>query len=187
MHSDDIIIEGFRNRNQELILAFYDQITPAAVRVLGSMGASDEDIEDLVQEMVVSIYTNIRSKKYVHDPNVKLSTYAIQICKYRWYNLSKRKSRKNISLDIENVSIVDDQKVDEQIETIERNNLIAKALKQLNEQCQQILRMFYWERKSMEEIASELNMQPNSAKNGKYRCMNRLSIIIRGMGKDMML
>ncbi len=46
---------------------------------------------------------------------------------------------------------------------------------QLGERCQEILRRFYYEKQSMKEIAEVFQLTEASAKNEKYRCMQRLN------------
>ena len=185
MRSDEQIIEGFLNRDEEVIFDFNTHLHHLAAKLLKRMGASDEDIEDIVQEAVVSLYTNLHSGDYTWNPNVKVSTYAVQICKYRWFNLSKRKMNSNVSLDAINLDTSDDQNLQQHIEIIERNNKIAEAMSRLKEQCQKILKLYYWEQKSMEEIGNILEMQASSVKNGKYRCMKQLKSIMDDYGKAM--
>jgi RNA polymerase sigma-70 factor (ECF subfamily) len=54
--------------------------------------------------------------------------------------------------------------------------LIAKkALGHLGQPCQQLVELFYYEKKSMEEISARLNYKnADTAKNQKCKCMARL-------------
>ncbi len=48
------------------------------------------------------------------------------------------------------------------------------AFKLLGNPCKQLLTTFYFEKKSLREIADELQIEENTARNKKYRCMEKL-------------
>jgi DNA-directed RNA polymerase specialized sigma subunit len=50
-----------------------------------------------------------------------------------------------------------------------------ESLQKLGENCQRILRLFYFEKKSMEVIAQEMEYtNAENAKNQKYKCLQQL-------------
>jgi len=60
---------------------------------------------------------------------------------------------------------------------VEENNLelISQCFNRLGDPCRSLLDLFYYKKKSMEEIAVELNYKnAETAKNQKYKCMERL-------------
>ena len=57
----------------------------------------------------------------------------------------------------------------------EQTELVRKAMGRIGEQCRRILLLFYWEEKSMEEIAAELGFaNTDTAKSKKYQCKKSL-------------
>ena len=68
-----------------------------------------------------------------------------------------------------------DEHVQEEIDIDEeRNNKAKKALKALNQKCIEILQLFYYESKTMEEIASHFGFSSaKSARNQKYKCLEK--------------
>ena len=53
------------------------------------------------------------------------------------------------------------------------------AFKQLGASCQLVLTRFYFEKKSMKAIAEELQIDAASARNKKYRCMQKLKELVQ--------
>ena len=70
--------------------------------------------------------------------------------------------------DEENNDIDDDILKDKRLEDV------MLAFKNLGEACKSLLRMFYFEKKSMKFIAEELALDSASTRNKKYRCMEKL-------------
>ncbi len=67
-----------------------------------------------------------------------------------------------------------EESIEKGIEEAEKYQALHQLIGKLGEQCQQILKLFYWEKMKIEKIAEQLKMGSASVKNGKYRCMNQL-------------
>jgi RNA polymerase sigma-70 factor (ECF subfamily) len=68
----------------------------------------------------------------------------------------------------------------EQFENDENNlELVSRCFNQLGDPCHSLLDLFYYHKNSMEEIALALNYKnPETAKNQKYKCMERLRKLV---------
>ncbi len=70
--------------------------------------------------------------------------------------------------------------VNDEEEFNEISELISTELAKLGDKCHKILRMFYFERQKMEDIALAMNFSNvDSAKTQKYKCFERLRSAIR--------
>ena len=49
-----------------------------------------------------------------------------------------------------------------------------QAFKKLGKECKELLEVFYFEKKSLREIAAQFNIGEASARNKKYRCIQKL-------------
>ncbi len=141
--------------------------------ILQNSGDAD-DARDVFQEGVIALWTNIRDQSYELRPEASLSTYLIRICKYRWYEYLKSAGFKRTTPLESGMDRPADQTVYHELIKREEIQYLEGLLGRLGEQCQNILRLFYYEEKSMESIAKNFDIQVNSAKNQKYRCMKRL-------------
>ena len=62
----------------------------------------------------------------------------------------------------------------------ERENIIQKCINSLNESCQQILTLYYFEKMSMGEIAELMGLSnADTAKTKKYKCKQELDKTIK--------
>jgi RNA polymerase sigma factor (sigma-70 family) len=63
--------------------------------------------------------------------------------------------------------------------TEEQEEKVHAALQQLGDKCRQILTLFFYYKKRMEEIATELSYaNADTVKNQKYKCMQQLKRIM---------
>ena len=131
-----------------------------------------DDAMDIFQEGLVAMWTNISQGKYQLDEKVKLSTYLYALCRNIWIS-RLRKTKPTVEIDgheaMEN--IVD---VDELEENYNMITTLEKQLQKLNEACRNLLKLFYYEKTSLKEIAMTMNITEKTAKNNKYRCMQSL-------------
>ena len=51
---------------------------------------------------------------------------------------------------------------------------LEKHFEKLGESCKKLLKLFYYQKASLKEIAASLNLTEKTAKNTKYRCMKSL-------------
>ena len=59
-----------------------------------------------------------------------------------------------------------------------QNDFLDRVFDSMPEECKQLLKLFYWERKPMDDIASILGMRnADSAKTKKSKCMNKFKDI----------
>ena len=57
---------------------------------------------------------------------------------------------------------------------------VRRAFQQLGEQCRKILLLFYWEERTMEEIASALGFaNAETVKSKKYQCKKSLQRLLQ--------
>ncbi len=69
-------------------------------------------------------------------------------------------------------------------EMVEEENdlaLIHRCFERIGDPCHKLLQLFYFHQKNMEEISAELGYKnPETAKNQKYKCMERLRKLVEG-------
>lgn len=170
--SDTQLVNGLLEHEDAAINYLYDEVGPKVKQYIMSVGGNEEEANDIFQEGIVSAFVNIKSGKYQVSENAKFTTYLIQICKYKWYDTLKSAHKSKRGGEI--IDIPDDSNIVEAMETSEKYSLLHTLIQSLGDQCQEILKRFYWEKESIDEISKALKMVPASVKNGKYRCMQKL-------------
>lgn len=177
-YDDTTLYEGLKNNEQFAFEYLYKNNYPAVRQLVFQYKGSDDDAKDIFQEGMIALWNNIRSGSYQLRPDVKMSTYLIQICKLRWMDrLKKASSRYELRQESYQEPA---QEAEVEIDWINREEQseFQQQFAQLGERCQTLLKRFYFMKQSLQEIADFLSIGEASAKNEKYRCMQRLKKIV---------
>ncbi len=176
---DNIWIERVKANPDAALKDLYKLLQGEFQQWLGDhYGLKAEEARDVFQETMLSFYENVRHGKLTQlDSSIK--TYLFAIGKYKAISFL-RKYRKEEKLDMESYQIQSDKKAagnflngsDQDGE--ERVDMIRELLSKLKDPCQSIILGFYFHKKTMVEIAQQLNYNsPDVAKAQKYRCMSK--------------
>lgn len=178
-YSDRELIEGLERHDEDVIQYLYDNAGPMVYKLILKAGGNADVAEDIFQEGILATYLNIRTGRYQKSANTRLTTYLVQICRYQWTNYMKNAENTRRPLESHPDIAEPLPEMDASLRE-ERIRLLHDYIGQTGENCRKILRLFYWEKKSYEEIAREMEMTPESAKNQKYRCMKKLKELASG-------
>ncbi len=183
VYSDFEMVEGLKTNQREVVEYIYHDFFSKARGLLQKMGAKEEEVEDIFQEGMVALWKNIQQQTYELNSNVKLSSYFLEICKRRWWEkIRNQKKQINISIDEVEVSNTDPNVLDQWLKQEEQDQF-QRLYRTLGERCQDILRRFYYEKESMKQIALAFSLTEPSARNEKYRCMQRLKTIFQSQNQ----
>lgn len=173
---------------EEIVRNWYNKIKPLFQNTLskryGNLLSAD-DIEDLYQETFMAVYENLRKGTVKY--NTAWSAYLIEIGK----NLATKKIGKSLkSESLDGMYGYDEEKQEMQVRRVESllqeymqeddslcNNVevvhvLGDALQFTPEPCSTIIRLFYYDDMSMEEISTAVNMKnADTAKSKKSQCM----------------
>ncbi len=135
----------------------------------------EEDAKDIFQEALVVLYEQLSTGKLILTCELKTWLYAV--CRNKWLRQLEKSKRELKFTDfepIENVSVPQEEKSDEV------HVMLRKSLEQLGVQCRKMLLLFYYFRKSMEEIAVDMSYtNADNAKAQKYKCLQKLKMIYK--------
>lgn len=137
-----------------------------------------EQAKDLYQDSFIAFWKNINNGKFKPNNRSSINGYLYTVAKYKWINHLRSNKRRKVILANDDSQIETTAIYEESIDDIiEKERLLDKAMvafKKLGQPCKLLLTRFYFEKKSMKEIAEELQLDPASARNKKYRCMQKL-------------
>jgi len=143
--------------------------------VLANSGTAEE-AKDIYQDAFIAVWQNIKAGRYVPQHGSSLEAYLFQIAKYKWYDYLK--AAKKISLSpVEDNTIVEPAYNDDEERYIEK---VQQHFKELGEPCRQVLKLFYFMKQSITKIAANFSWTEATAKNNKYRCLQRLRNMVVG-------
>ncbi|WP_273568024.1 RNA polymerase sigma factor [Maribacter halichondriae] len=172
------LVAGVKTNNQQVLQCLYELVFPKVRSLVLKNNGDDAQAKDIFQEAFVSTWRNIKDGRLDDDENVNVEGYLFRIAKNKWMDHLRSANYKktishNTSIQIENPS------EDEIVENFEKEDqrkrmALRQALDRLGSECKTVLQLFYFERKSMDVISKELNIASASARNKKYRCMEKL-------------
>lgn len=138
---------------------------------------SRQQAKDIFQEAFIAMWKNIKQDRFNAQSESAVAGYLYQIAKNKWIDkLRSSRYKKTVTLARE-IKIDDEpQETDDDLYTAQIAT-ITQALQQMGERCRKILQLFYFEQKSMREIAIDLKLEESSARNSKYRCMEKLRML----------
>jgi RNA polymerase sigma factor (sigma-70 family) len=156
----------------------YRQHFPIISKWIVGHGGLEEDTADIFQEAMVILFEKAQSEDF--RLTCKIGTYLFAVSKHLWYKKLQTQQKApgylpdNTGMDEgRDWAYEDDVKIHEEREV--HYELLNNALDQLGEPCRSLLRAFYHQDKSMQQIAAEFGYtNPDNAKTQKYKCLTRL-------------
>ncbi|MEL6558860.1 MAG: sigma-70 family RNA polymerase sigma factor [Bacteroidota bacterium] len=153
---------------------------PSCVSYLRNKTNCEQDVaENLFIEAVIDLVKTKNKEEFSQIREKK--TFLIRTCYNHWkrmYYAKKRdlKQEDNIAMYFYDYKVnrspydVDEYTIEE-----ERLSTILNVLSHLGDKCKKIIRFFYYEKKSMPEIAEIMGFKtPVVATSAKYRCLKQL-------------
>lgn len=171
-------IKAIKNDNEIVLQNCYSTVYPKVEQYIVSNNGSVDEAKDIFQEAFLAMWVNVKNDTYVKSRGT-IEVYLYQIAKYRWIDQLRSLSYKNkVSYTTfrEGYDVNDIEKT--QIESHSKLYMVMQNLNLLSKECETLLELFYFENRSIEEIAQKLNLKPASTKNKKYRCMQKLRSLV---------
>jgi len=172
--TQDEIITKIKNGGQAELGVVYETYREEFLHwIMKEYKCSTDDSQDIYQLTILVFYDNIKNGKLEHLVS-SVKTYLFGVGKnlvMEW----RRKSGRSTPLDQERW--LNDYAMEESdnAPTEQMVHAARNALSKLGEPCRQLIEMFYYGKKSMEEITEELHYKnAETAKNQKCKCMKRL-------------
>ena len=172
-------LEKIRNGDKTQIEAIYNNHRSEFIAwIVKLYHCSSEDACEVYHYAVITFYENVMSNKLtVLDCSVKTYLFAIGRKKY----LERLKSQKKFEHNNHEHVLVNLPEVEKTDALIKEQKLecVERSLEKLGEPGRTILELYYYHGKSMEDIAQLLQYKNSAtAKNLKYKCLNRLRRIV---------
>ncbi|HNB81459.1 MAG TPA: sigma-70 family RNA polymerase sigma factor [Chitinophagaceae bacterium] len=173
--SDELIIRSLASGDSATLRSIYKFNYPTIEKMVFRMNGSVDDAYDIFQDALTIAYEQARSGKL--QLNCRFSTYLTAIAKNLWLKrISRNKSQSMVYLSDFSEDTPDVQEpVGKFFEMEKHMSQLEKCLDQIGEPCSGLLKAFYLQNKSMQDIADEFGYTTSeNAKTQKYKCLNRL-------------
>lgn len=141
---------------------------------------NEEDAEEVSQDTFIKVYQSIGGFK----GDSKLSTWLYRVAYHKSLDYVKKNKRKPQTTQLEWEQLSNIQMAEsawDHMETMERKEIIQKALGRLQGEDGVILSLFYFESLSLKEISEVLNITINTVKVRLHRSRKRLASVLEKM------
>ena len=186
LHNEQQLLAELAVGNRRATEMIYKQHNKVVVSWIVNHGGNAPDAEDVFQEAMVVLYEKAQNEDF--RLSCKIGTYIFAISKHLWFKKLERHQR-NPAILTDNIGGEDgrdwtyEDDVKAHMEREAHYDQLNGALDQLGEPCRSLLKAFYHQDKSMQEIAAMFGYtNPDNAKTQKYKCLNRLRKIFYGSG-----
>jgi len=166
--------------NDQLITETYNKYKkPFLGFAKKNYGLSGDIMEDIYQETMLAFHQNVL-KGNVNNLRVPLQTYLFAIGKNKIGDYFRQTKNEVYVEKFSDIFSSEDERFDyfykREESTADRRNLIVyNAVSQMENPCKKLLLLFYWDKKSMKEIAEQMNYHsPDVAKTQNQRCKKKI-------------
>jgi RNA polymerase sigma factor (sigma-70 family) len=174
--NDEDLIRRIRENDRSVlgeIFLRYDRMVCAYIQ---SNGGSHDDAEDMLQESVIALWQQVCSGTF--EVKARLSTYVMAIAKNKWLAELRRRRHHSQDSAADELETLDPNPLQEALDG-ERLEHFRLAFDQLQPVCRQLLTLYYFEERSMNNIAEIMNFANSDvAKSKKYQCLKALEKLL---------
>jgi RNA polymerase sigma factor (sigma-70 family) len=164
------IFERISKGDEKALEIVYSKYYRMMTKLVITNSGTEEEARDVYQDALVVFWQKARSGKLVLTS--KMSTFIYSICQNLWRKELDRKKR------LSNEEKDTPTSID--MDSPEREKIIAKCLDQLGETCRKVLTYYYFDEMSMQEIAEKLGFaNTDTAKTKKYKCKQKLDELVK--------
>lgn len=164
------IFDRIQQGDEKALELIYKKYYRMMTKLVITNSGTEDEARDVYQDALVVFWQKARSGNLVMT--AKMSTYIYSICQNLWRKELDRKKR------LSNEEKDAAQSMD--MDSSEREKIIARCLDQLGETCRKVLMYYYFDEMSMQEIAEKLGFaNTDTAKTKKYKCKQKLDELVK--------
>ena len=151
-----------------------------------SLVANNSDAEDLLQQICLILW----EKRQQFEPDSNFLAWARKICRYQALNhWRKEKARPaEQQFDERLVNMIHERSEEREREFIRHRRALQNCLTKLHDRHREVIESFYFDEKSVTEIAEQNGMKPNAVSQLLFRARARLIACVQsqsaGLGED---
>jgi len=179
-HTDPIIqLNAFRANDQVVLEKFYRDNYRKVAEFVKNNNGTQEDARDVYQESFIAVWRNIQLGKFYPEKENSLPGYLYRIAKNKWLDhLRSGYYKKTVAIkDNEPPELADKEEAD--ATELEYISQVKRHFNELGANCREVLSRFYYKKESLRLIARAMNWTEATARNNKYRCIEKLRALLK--------
>jgi RNA polymerase sigma factor (sigma-70 family) len=172
--SDEEFIEGLRSGNNEVLKALYKKYFQLVLKFIVNNNGTQEAAQDIYQECIIVLYENAQDPRF--NLHCQLQTYIYSVARRLWLKQLKKAGKTFLMKEDEEMDLADvSEGLSQHLQKESDLDKLNASMSQLGEPCLSLIRDFYVNRLSMDEISAKFGYtNADNAKNQKYKCLQRL-------------
>lgn len=175
-----VLLDAFLTNKEMPMQKFYLAEYPKTKYYILKNGGAIDNAKDIFQEAFLICWKKICSGDFKPINEQQIEAYLFTIAKNKWIDYTRSVTTKkttSINDKLYQFSIEDNVQTNE-IEKAElQMSITLNAFNNLGQSCKDILTQFYFYKAPLRTIAENLGIEEASAKNKKYRCIQKLKEI----------
>jgi RNA polymerase sigma factor (sigma-70 family) len=177
------LLNGLAVNDNKAIETIYKENYNMVQSLILSNNGTIHEAKDVFQEAMIVLYEKARSGNF--ELSCQIKTYVYSVCRRIWLKRLQQNNRYSVEM----ASLAEIVPVEEDIEEHEKKDeefaTLEKAIGSLGEPCKSLIESFYFQKKNMQEIASQFGYtNADNAKNQKYKCLMRLKKLFFAQNKN---
>lgn len=180
-HSEQTLLAMLRGNEQrqidQALSQLYRQYYEPVQQLIRKNSGTVEEADDIFQEVLLAFYTQLRARKLTLHCSIK--TYLYSVARNMWLNELRKRSTKPTIVETDEFILLQEDHLASMVLT-EQNQEMAKLIRSLGNQCQEILTYFYFDRFRMKKVADLMGFANEQvAKNKKSKCLKKLKALVQ--------
>ena len=164
------IFERIRKGDEKALESLYKKYYRMMTKLVITNSGTEDEARDIYQDALIVFWQKATSGNLVLTS--KISTYVYSICQNLWRKELDRKKRLS--------NEEKDSSVSQDMDTAEKEKIIARCMDQLGDTCKKVLMYYYFDEMSMQDIAEKLGFaNTDTAKTKKYKCKKKLDELVK--------
>lgn len=175
--TDEEVKKYLKSNREKALFKIYDFYKPAFFQYANKYGLPLDDVLDLYQDAFIALSEHAKTGKLDNlKSNVK--TYFFAIGKYMIFSKLKTQ-KKSVYMESADDFQFDESWIEEEYEENPAIEIVQSAMNQLGGKCKELLTLFYYDGKKLDEIALLMNYENKDvAKSQKSRCIKNLKNLL---------
>jgi len=170
------VLEGIRESDNHVLEYLYKEHRNMIRDLVFKNNGNADNADEILHEAIIVLWEKAKDSSF--QLTCEVGTFIYSVSRNKWLKQLKQRSAHVEFQDI-HAERFDVEENEEEVLT-EKQNLLKRMFEKLGEKCRMILTLFYFEKKSMEQIALQMGYtNADNAKNQKHKCTKRLQELVR--------
>lgn len=175
--SDTDLISGLKSEESWAFKLLYEKYFGLVENYVKRNNGTLDDSKDTFQDTVIALMKMLAKNDFQLNQNTKLSTLIYAIAKRLWLLKLRNQKLNVVGADISDIQYQfsdDEEELMEKKEKEEIHESVIEKLKSMGQECQKLLKLYYFKKVKLKEIAKIMTYSEGFVRVKKNRCMNQL-------------